>query len=186
MPSPRGGIVCCEGACCLFDRFPAQATTNARGAVVFPLKQSISHEPTVERPRLSGLDRIRNHEEADMEAVSETGTSIAASKVNGTAVYDTGGESIGKIYDLMIDKVSGKVAYAIMSFGGFLGMGDSYHPLPWPLLKYDTGLSGYVVNIAKNKLEAGPSYVPGEEPVWGDRDYDRKVYGYYGTDPFWP
>ena len=54
---------------------------------------------------------------------------------------------------VMIDKPSGKVAYAIMSFGGFLGMGNQYHPLPWSVLKYDTNLGGYVVNLDKRQLE---------------------------------
>ena len=120
-----------------------------------------------------------------MDATTQTTTRIAASKVNGTSVYNTAGESIGKIYDVMLDKQSGKVAYAIMSFGGFLGMGDSYHPLPWPLLKYDTGLGGYVVNISKEKLQGAPSYEAGAEPMWGDRTYDKKVYGYYDANPYW-
>lgn len=120
-----------------------------------------------------------------MDAMTETRTLISASKVNGTAVYNPVGESIGKIYDVMLDKESGKVGYAIMSFGGFLGIGDSYHPLPWSLLKYDRNMEGYVVNISKDKLEGGPNYTPGTEPLWGDRDYDKKVYGYYDTPPFW-
>jgi PRC-barrel domain len=123
--------------------------------------------------------------EAMMEATTETTTLISASKVNGSAVYNTAGESIGKIYDLMIDKVSGKVAYGVMSFGGFLGMGESYHPLPWTLLRYDPGIGGYVINISKQKLEGAPNYAAGSNPAWGDRAYDEKVYGYYGTPPFW-
>jgi sporulation protein YlmC with PRC-barrel domain len=119
-----------------------------------------------------------------VEATTETGSLISASKVNGTAVYNTAGESIGKIYDVMFDKKSGKVAYAVVSFGGFLGMGDSYHPLPWSLLKYDTNMGGYVVNLSKEKLQGGPNYTAGSDP-WGDREYDKKVYGYYETQPFW-
>jgi PRC-barrel domain len=123
--------------------------------------------------------------EANMGATTETTSLISAGKVTGSAVYNTAGESVGKIYDVMIDKLSGKVAYAVMSFGGFLGMGDSYHPLPWSLLRYDSGIGGYVVNISKQKLEGGPNYVAGSNPAWGDRAYDEKVYGYYGSPPFW-
>jgi PRC-barrel domain len=133
----------------------------------------------------SGRLSRRDREEVNMEAVTETGALISAGKVNGAAVYDTSGEHIGKIYDIMLDKVSGKVAYAIMSFGGFLGMGDSYYPLPWPVLHYDTGLDGYVVNVSKAKLEGAPNYHVGSDPTWGDRAYDQKVYGYYGSEPFW-
>jgi hypothetical protein len=123
--------------------------------------------------------------EATMVATTETGSLISDGKVNGTAVYNGAGESIGKIYDVMIDKISGKVAYAVMSFGGFLGMGDSYHPLPWSLLRYDPGIGGYVVNISEEKLEGAPNYAAGSDPAWGDRAYDEKVYGYYGSPPFW-
>jgi sporulation protein YlmC with PRC-barrel domain len=65
-----------------------------------------------------------------MDIDQETTALIAASNVQGTAVYNAEGESLGSIHDLMIDKISGHVAYAIMSFGGFLGIGNSYHPLP--------------------------------------------------------
>ena len=79
-----------------------------------------------------------------MEAIQETSSLIASDKVQGTNVYNAAGDNLGSIHDLMIDKVSGKVAYAIMSFGGFLGIGSQYHPLPWSVLKYDTRLGGYV------------------------------------------
>ena len=116
----------------------------------------------------------------------KTGSLIEASRVNGTAVYNSAGESIGKIYDVMLDKLSGKVAYAIMSFGGFLGMGDDYHPLPWSELKYDTNKGGYVVNVSNQKLQGAPRYSAGSEPAWGDPKYNEQVYGYYGKEkPFW-
>ena len=77
----------------------------------------------------------------------ETVSLISASKVTGTNVYNRQGEKLGSVYDVMLDKVSGRVAYAIMSFGGFLGMGENYHPLPWRALTYDTRQDGYVVDI---------------------------------------
>src|SRR5215204_6076750 len=85
-------------------------------------------------------------------ATDETGGLIAASKVNGTYVFNGQGESLGSIYDVMIDKRSGEVAYAVMSFGGFLGIGEEYSPLPWSALSYDTGQGGYVVDIDKETL----------------------------------
>jgi sporulation protein YlmC with PRC-barrel domain len=120
-----------------------------------------------------------------MDARTETSTLISASKVSGASVYNRTGESIGQIHDVMVDKVSGKVAYAILSFGGFLGMGESYHPLPWSLLRYDPGMTGYVVNLSKEKLQSGPSYATDADPGWGNRAYDEKVHGYYDTPPFW-
>lgn len=120
-----------------------------------------------------------------MEAVTETGNLIAANKVQGTSVYNAAGDSLGSIEDVMIDKLSGKVAYAIMSFGGFLGIGNQYHPLPWSILHYDTSMTGYVVNLDKNQLEGSPAYDVGQDPAWGDRDYERRIHDYYGVGPYW-
>jgi sporulation protein YlmC with PRC-barrel domain len=120
-----------------------------------------------------------------METQSETSTLIAADKVSGTPVYNAAGESLGEIYDVMVDKVSGKIAYAVMSFGGFLGIGEQYHPIPWSLLKYDTRQGGYIVNLDKQQLEGAPVYSEDAEPRWGDRIYDEKVYNYYNASPYW-
>jgi len=117
----------------------------------------------------------------DVDKTADTGGSlIAASKVNGTSVYDHAGEKLGSIYDVMINKASGKAAYAIMSFGGFLGMGNSYHPLPWGHLTYDERQGGYVVDIDRARLKGAPSYT-GETTAWSDPAYGRKVDDYYGA-----
>lgn len=113
-------------------------------------------------------------------ATDETVSLIAASKVNGTSVYNRAGESLGSVYDVMINKISGQVAYAIMSFGGFLGIGERYHPLPWKSLTYDTGLGGYVVDVPRDRLEAAPTYSRDETP-WSDPAYGRRVSDYYGV-----
>ena len=112
-------------------------------------------------------------------ATDETGNLIAASKVNGTNVYNGQGESLGSIYDVMIDKRSGGVAYAVMSFGGFLGMGEDYHPLPWSVLTYDTEQGGYVVNLDKEALEGAPQYADTDEAPWDDPEYARGIDDYY-------
>ena len=118
-------------------------------------------------------------------ATDETGRLIASNKVEGTAVYNRQGERLGSVYNFMVDKVSGQVAYAVMSFGGFLGIGDSYHPLPWKSLTYDTGQGGYVVDLDRSQLEGAPRYGAGEDP-WADRNYGRSVYDYYGVAyPYW-
>ncbi len=117
-------------------------------------------------------------------ATSETGSLIAAGKVSGTNVYNRQSESIGSVYDVMLDKRSGQVAYAIMSFGGFLGMGESYHPLPWKALSYDERLGGYVVDIDKDRLKGAPSYSSNEPPNWTDPTYTRGVNEYYGVPGF--
>jgi hypothetical protein len=119
------------------------------------------------------------------EATSITsGTLIAAEKVKGTDVYNRAGEKLGSVEDIMIDKVSGRAIYAVMSFGGFLGMGEKHHPLPWATLKYDTQKGGYVVNLDKKQLEGAPSYDRDSEFKWTP-DYGRKVDSYYNVPSFW-
>lgn len=88
----------------------------------------------------------------------ENNTLISAEKVRGTTVYDSSGEKIGSIDDIVLTKVSGKVAYAVMSFGGFLGIGEKYHPLPWDALHYDTYLDGYQVGMTGEGFREAPAY----------------------------
>ncbi len=113
-----------------------------------------------------------------------SGTLIAAEKVNGTNVYDLAGDKLGSVDDIMIDKVSGRAIYAVMSFGGFLGMGEKFHPLPWAKLKYDAQKGGYVVNLDKKVLQDAPSYETDGKFAWTP-DYGRKVDSYYGTPSLW-
>ena len=114
----------------------------------------------------------------------ETASLIGSDKVEGTAVYGADQKKIGTLERVMIDKISGKVAYAVVSFGGFLGMGEDYYPVPWVTLKYDTGLGGYLVNLTRDKLEKAPKY--SESTGWNwTRENDRRVYDYYGAAPYW-
>ena len=119
------------------------------------------------------------------EATSITsGTLIAAEKVNGTNVYNPAGDNLGNIDDIMIDKVSGRAIYAVMSFGGLLGMGTKFHPLPWATLNYDVQKGGYVVNLDKKVLEGAPSYASDSDFTW-TREYGREVDSYYKTPSYW-
>lgn len=106
---------------------------------------------------------------------------ISSERVQGTDVYGPDGDKLGSIDGLMIDKLSGRVRYAVLEFGGFLGMGTDRYPLPWAMLKYDTRLEGYVVPLTKEKLEQAPRYDADSSPDY-DEDYGRKVHSYYGVD----
>ena len=110
----------------------------------------------------------------------ETGNLIGSDKVQGTAVYGAGEKKIGSIERVMIDKASGKVSYAVLSFGGFLGIGDDYYPLPWQSLTYNTELGGYQVALTNDKLTKAPHYARNDNWNWGDRDQARLVNEYYG------
>ena len=84
----------------------------------------------------------------------------------------------------MIDKISGKVAYAVMSFGGFMGIGEDYYPVPWSQLTYDTNLGGYRTNITREQLDRAPKY--SESTGWNwSRENERRVYDYYRATPYW-
>lgn len=120
---------------------------------------------------------------ADMASITY-GNLIAADKVNGTSVYNNAGEKLGTVDDIMIDKVTGRAIYAVMSFGGFLGMGDKYHPLPWATLKYDSVQGGYIVNLDKNTLEGAPNYDSASDFEWTP-DYGRTVDRYYNVPTYW-
>ena len=115
----------------------------------------------------------------------EIGTLIGSDKVEGTSVYRSNGDNIGSIERIMIDKLSGKVAYAVMSFGGFLGMGHDHYPIPWSLLTYNTRLGGYEVNISDDQLRGAPGYTRDDDWDWEDRKRAQQVYDYYRVPPYW-
>lgn len=102
------------------------------------------------------------------------GESIRSSRVTGTAVYGPDKQKIGSVEDLVIGKRDGQVRYAILGVGGFLGMGEDHHTLPWNQLDFDTDLGGYLVTVTKDQLMNAPTNARGTEP-----DYDR-VDSYYG------
>jgi hypothetical protein len=110
----------------------------------------------------------------------ETGSPIGSDKVEGTAVYGANDTKIGSIERVMIDKMSGKVSYAVLSFGGFLGIGDDY-PLPWQSLKYDTNLGGYRTGITETQLKGAPKYSNDNAWNWSDPARTRSVNDYYGV-----
>ena len=115
----------------------------------------------------------------DRLAADETTRLISSEKVDGTAVYDRNGQHLGSIHHMMIDKYTGHVEYAVMSFGGFLGIGESYHPLPWKSLTYDTRLGGYVTDVTRARLEGAPSYRASDMPNWSDRSYTERIDRYW-------
>lgn len=110
----------------------------------------------------------------------ESGDVISSDRVEGTNVYNSAGDKLGSIDDLMIDKRGGQVRYAVLEFGGFLGMGTDRYPLPWSMLKYDTTKEGYVVPLTKAQLEGAPRYKDSERPTF-DPSYGRDINTYYGV-----
>ena len=110
---------------------------------------------------------------------------IASDRVEGTAVRRPNGDMIGHIERLMIDKVSGKVSYAVLSFGGFLGMGTNLLPLPWGRLRYNTKFEAYELDIDDEELKRAPSFRADKDFDWGDRAQEAELHRYYGMPPYW-
>jgi len=110
---------------------------------------------------------------------------IASDRVEGTVVCRVSGEKIGTIQRLMIDKTSGNVAYAVLRFGGLLGIGEKHLPIPWAKLRFDTIRQAYLVSITDAELSQAPSYAADKEFDWGDRSEETRLHGYYRAQPYW-
>src|ERR1700741_2463126 len=108
----------------------------------------------------------------------ETHHLIASDRVEGTRVYNRAGERLGSIKNFMVGKVSGQAEYAVIQFGGILGLGNDYYPIPWNMLKYDTEPGGYVVDLSKEMLDKAPRH--GSAYPEYDHNYGRHVFEYYG------
>ena len=112
---------------------------------------------------------------------TEIGNLIGSDKVEGTAVYGADDGKIGSIERVMIDKKSGRVSYAVLGFGGFLGLGNDHYPLPWQSLKYDTRLGGYVTGVTEQQLRGAPKYGDGRDWDWANTAGNKAVDDYYGV-----
>ncbi|WP_375175057.1 PRC-barrel domain-containing protein [Pseudooceanicola sp.] len=118
---------------------------------------------------------------ATTTATSKTNL-ISSSRVEGTDVYGVDGAHIGHIDHLMIDKPSGNVAYAVMGFGGFLGLGEDHHPIPWQKLQYDTQKDGFVTDITEADVKGAPER---PDTWWSDRNWEERTHQYYGVPHYW-
>lgn len=107
---------------------------------------------------------------------------VSSDDVNGTAVYSRDGTHIGSIDHLMIDKKSGKVGWAVMGFGGFLGMGEEHYPVPWAKLSYDTSKDGFVTDITEEQVKGAPER---HDTWYDDREWERRAYDHYGAPLYW-
>lgn len=124
--------------------------------------------------------RFDNNDEDRRLPRNETERLIASDKVEGTRVFDRNGERLGSIENFMVDKRSGRVEYAVLSFGGFMGMGERHYPLPWRELRYDERCGGYMVDMTERDLERAPSHRAGEQPRY-DGGYGSDINSYYGA-----
>ena len=115
----------------------------------------------------------------------ETVNLIASTKVKGTKLFSRSRERAGEIEDVMIDKISGHVAYAVAAFGGFLGLGETRRAIPWSVLHYDTELDGYVANVDDAILKDAPNEIPTNDAYARDVDWNSRIYTHFGVPPYW-
>ncbi len=120
-----------------------------------------------------------------MSTVSGHTAAIRARKVLGTSVVDTAGRKIGVIEDIVLDKLSNNIMFAVVSFGGFLGMGDKFHPLPWNMLDYDPAEDSYVVNVTKEQLQSAPADSVAALTRNDGQAYRDSAYSYYDMPRYW-
>lgn len=120
-----------------------------------------------------------------MTTASGHTSAIRAKKVTGTNVKDPAGQKIGEVEDIVLDKQSNSIMFAVVSFGGFLGMGEKYHPIPWSALTYDEKEGSYVVNYTKEQLKAAPADSIEELTRNDGVNYRNRAYDYYKTPRYW-
>ncbi len=127
------------------------------------------------------LQRRGGQNQDDFQARLETDENvrlISSKKVEGTPVVDKNGATLGTIQSFMVDKYTGRVAYAIMSFGGTMGLGSSLFPLPWPMLDYDVENDGYGLDITKEQMADAPRFEANNEPEFSP-EYRRTLITFY-------
>ena len=110
---------------------------------------------------------------------------LSASTLEGDAVRNLGGENLGKIDEIMIDIPSGRVAYAVLSFGGVLGIGDKLFAVPWNILKVDEDEKCFILDVDKTVLENAPGFDKNDWPDMSDTTWGSEIYGYYHAKPYW-
>jgi sporulation protein YlmC with PRC-barrel domain len=120
-----------------------------------------------------------------MRTTSGHSSAICASKVIGTNVQDPNGEKIGEVEDVVLDKESNSILFAVVGFGGFLGMAEKYHPIPWASLTYDEGDNAYVVGYTKEQLQSAPAGSIDELTQNDGLSVRDRTYTYYKADPYW-
>lgn len=120
-----------------------------------------------------------------MTTASGHTTAIRASRVIGTGVKDASGETIGKIEDVVLDKTDNSIMFAVVGFGGVLGIGEKFHPLPWAVLDYDPEEEAYAVPYTRDQLKAAPSDSIGELTKEDGHFHRDRAYDYYKVQPYW-
>lgn len=112
-------------------------------------------------------------------------TILSSSTISGDKVVNSKGENLGDVKDLMIDTSNGRVAYAVLEFGGFLGMGSKLFAVPMSAMQVDTDNHRFIFDQSKEQLENAPGFDKDNWPSFSDRSWGSSVHEYYGVRPYW-
>ncbi len=126
------------------------------------------------------MNPLESNDTAGEAKAREQLRGLISARVEDTNVYDRDGKKLGTLYTFHIDRWSGQVEYVVLSFGGFLGLGQSYHPIPFSLLTVNQEKGGYSVTVDRSLLDGSPSYRPDTAPIW-DAAYAKRISDYYGV-----
>jgi sporulation protein YlmC with PRC-barrel domain len=159
-----------------FESSRVASSTLNPGAQNLP---ETSHQAPSESSAVSRDDVRDGFEEENQRHV------LAASTLTGDRVRNSAGESLGKIEEIMLDIQTGRIAYAVLSFGGFLGIGNKLFAVPWSALQIDTGEHEFILDVDRGTLENAPGFDKDDWPDMTDPDFVRDVSEYYGKTPFW-
>ncbi len=110
---------------------------------------------------------------------------VKASDVVGVDVMNKEGEDLGEIKEIILDKISGEVRYVVLSFGGFLGLGDKLFALPWKAISYDQEEDAFILNVDKERLKNAPGFDADSWPNMANRTWEEGIHDYYDMDPYW-
>ena len=114
-----------------------------------------------------------------------SGLAVKTTNIVGTKVVNRKNEDLGKVEEVVIDVFNGRIAYLVLSFGGFLGLGEKLYAVPWKALHYDTETRVYVLNLTKEQIERAPGFEKETWPEFTDERWNRNVHDYYELPPFW-
>ena len=131
------------------------------------------------------MDTLQTATAKESTSARQSHNLIASDRVESTPVRRSDGTKVGTIARLMIDKLSGNVAYAVLNFGGFLGLGQKHLPIPWARLTYDRTLGGYQLDLTDEELSRAPAYAADKDFDWGDRPREIEIHSYYKVPPYW-
>ncbi|MFO7189102.1 MAG: PRC-barrel domain-containing protein [Pseudomonadota bacterium] len=110
---------------------------------------------------------------------------MAASTLEGDEVRNRQGEKLGTLEEIMLDVGSGRIAYAVLATGGFLGIGDKLFAIPWPALTLDTDNECFILDVDRERLQNAPGFDKNHWPAMADERWASELHRYYGTDPYW-